>query len=177
MVDAGFDMTSTYINIHQQFQVYGSQNWFIHKQFQGYGSPILWGPHDINSLWTNIFAILWVPKVTPILIPQPRHCYGPECRGRRATFVAAGSTPVGERLHPKRKDGSWEEATAGHSHRSFFFRNETCWNMGVSENVVYYPKPNGFHDHYPVFKWLAITGNINPTFSDKATCWNMLKMG
>ena len=26
--------------------------------------------------------------------------------------------------------------------------------MGVSENVVYYPKPNGFADHYPVFKWL-----------------------
>ena len=29
------------------------------------------------------------------------------------------------------------------------------------------PKPNGFADHYPVFKWLAIIGNINPTFSDK----------
>ena len=27
-------------------------------------------------------------------------------------------------------------------------------HMGVSENVVYYPKPNGFADHYPVFKWL-----------------------
>ena len=24
--------------------------------------------------------------------------------------------------------------------------------MGVSEHVVYYPKPNGFADHYPVFK-------------------------
>ena len=23
--------------------------------------------------------------------------------------------------------------------------------MGVSENVVYPEKPNGFHDHYPVF--------------------------
>ena len=38
---------------------------------------------------------------------------------------------------------------------------------GLSENVVYTPKPNGFADHYPVFKWLAIIGNINPTFSDK----------
>ena len=28
--------------------------------------------------------------------------------------------------------------------------------------------PNGFADHYPVFKWLAIIGNINPTFSDLA---------
>ena len=27
------------------------------------------------------------------------------------------------------------------------------------------PKPNGLADHYPVFKWLAIIGNINPTFS------------
>ena len=27
-------------------------------------------------------------------------------------------------------------------------------NMGVSENVVYYPKPNGFHDPYPYEKWL-----------------------
>ena len=37
--------------------------------------------------------------------------------------------------------------------------------MGLSENVVYPIVPNGFHDHYPVFKWLAIIGNINPTFS------------
>ena len=37
--------------------------------------------------------------------------------------------------------------------------------MGVSENVVYPIVPNGFADHYPVFKWLAIIGNINPTFS------------
>ena len=36
---------------------------------------------------------------------------------------------------------------------------------GVSENVVYPIEPNGFADHYPVFKWLAIIGNINPTFS------------
>ena len=42
----------------------------------------------------------------------------------------------------------------------------TCY-MGVSENVVYPIVPNGFADHYPVFKWLAIVGNINPTFSDK----------
>ena len=28
-------------------------------------------------------------------------------------------------------------------------------------------KPNGFHDHYPY--WMAIIGNINPTFSDKPT--------
>ena len=27
--------------------------------------------------------------------------------------------------------------------------------------------PNGFADHDPVFKWLAIIGKINPTFSDK----------
>ena len=38
---------------------------------------------------------------------------------------------------------------------------------GVSENVVYPIVPNGFADHYPVFKWLAIIGKINPTFSDK----------
>ena len=37
--------------------------------------------------------------------------------------------------------------------------------LGVSENVVYPILPNGFADHYPVFKWLAIIGNINPTFS------------
>ena len=30
--------------------------------------------------------------------------------------------------------------------------------MGVSENVVYPEKPNGFADHYPVFKWLYIIG-------------------
>ena len=37
--------------------------------------------------------------------------------------------------------------------------------MGVSENVVYPIVPNGFHDHYPYEKWLAIIGKINPTFS------------
>ena len=31
--------------------------------------------------------------------------------------------------------------------------------------MVSIPKPNGFADDYPVFKWLAIIGNINPTFS------------
>ena len=39
--------------------------------------------------------------------------------------------------------------------------------MGVSENVVSTPKATGFADHYPYEKWLAIIGNINPTFSDK----------
>ena len=34
--------------------------------------------------------------------------------------------------------------------------------------MVSTPKPNGFADHYPYEKWLAIIGNINPTFSDKA---------
>ena len=43
----------------------------------------------------------------------------------------------------------------------------TAHHMGVSENVVYPIVPNGFADHDPVFKWLAIIGNINPTFSDK----------
>jgi ABC-type protease/lipase transport system fused ATPase/permease subunit len=28
------------------------------------------------------------------------------------------------------------------------------WNMGLSENVVYPKKPNGFADHYPYFLWL-----------------------
>ena len=35
----------------------------------------------------------------------------------------------------------------------------------MSENVVYPTVPNGFADHYPYEKWLAIIGNINPTFS------------
>ena len=39
--------------------------------------------------------------------------------------------------------------------------------MGVSENVVYPIVPNGFADHYPYEKWLAIIGKINPRFSDK----------
>ena len=37
------------------------------------------------------------------------------------------------------------------------------YHLGVSENVVYPIVPNGFADHYPVFKWLAIIGKINPT--------------
>ena len=40
------------------------------------------------------------------------------------------------------------------------------FHVGLSENLVYPEKPNGFADHYPYEKWLAIIGNINPTFSD-----------
>ena len=38
---------------------------------------------------------------------------------------------------------------------------------GVCLKMLCTPKPNGFADHYPVFKWLAISGNMNPRFSDK----------
>ena len=38
-------------------------------------------------------------------------------------------------------------------------------NKWVCLKMVSTPKPNGFADHYPVSKWLAIIGNINPTFS------------
>ena len=34
------------------------------------------------------------------------------------------------------------------------FCNKIGMSMGVSENVVYPFLPNGFADHYPVFKWL-----------------------
>ena len=34
----------------------------------------------------------------------------------------------------------------------FFFRLFS--DLGLSENVVYTPKPNGFADHYPYEKWL-----------------------
>ena len=40
--------------------------------------------------------------------------------------------------------------------------------LGVSENVVYPQFTQWFcWSDNPVFKWLAIIGNINPTFSDK----------
>ena len=35
----------------------------------------------------------------------------------------------------------------------------------VCLKIVYPIVPNGFADHYPYEKWLAIIGNINPTFS------------
>ena len=41
------------------------------------------------------------------------------------------------------------------------------YNMGVSENRLNPIVPNGFADHYPVFKNGYFIGNINPTFSDK----------
>ena len=53
------------------------------------------------------------------------------------------------------------------SHNQMVIFGPIQLQMGVSENVVYPIVPNGFADHYPVFKWLAIIGNINPTFSDK----------
>ena len=42
----------------------------------------------------------------------------------------------------------------------------TIKHMGVSENVVYPFLPNGFADHYPVFKWLFVWEYS--LFSDKA---------
>ena len=38
-------------------------------------------------------------------------------------------------------------------------------DIWVCLKMVSTPKPHGFADHYPVFKWLAIIGKINPTFS------------
>ena len=39
-------------------------------------------------------------------------------------------------------------------------------DMGVLLKMLCKPHlPNGFADHYPYEKWLAIIGNINPTFS------------
>ena len=49
--------------------------------------------------------------------------------------------------------------------------------MWVCLKMVSTPKPNGFADHYPVFKWLAIIGNINPTFSDKPMCRESMYLG
>ena len=43
-----------------------------------------------------------------------------------------------------------------------------CCYMGVSENVVYPFLPNGFADHYPVFKWLFHWDYT--LFSDKPIC-------
>ena len=37
---------------------------------------------------------------------------------------------------------------------SSFFASSKQHHLGVSENVVYPIVPNGFADHYPVFKWL-----------------------
>ena len=53
--------------------------------------------------------------------------------------------------------------------------------LGVSENRLNPIVPNGFADHDPYEKWLAIIGKINPTFSDKPkyqqwgkTAWNSM---
>ena len=62
----------------------------------------------------------------------------------------------------------------GQSHFLVMESDGIWWNLGLSENVVYPEKPNGFADHYPIFKWLAIIGNINPTFSDKPIWWNLI---
>ena len=37
-------------------------------------------------------------------------------------------------------------------------------HIGVSENRLNPEKPNGFADHYPYEKWLAIIGNIPNIF-------------
>ena len=35
-----------------------------------------------------------------------------------------------------------------------FMDHRPAVDLGLSENVVYPEKPNGFADHYPVSKWL-----------------------
>jgi len=47
--------------------------------------------------------------------------------------------------------------------------------MGVSENVVYPFLPNGFADHYPVFKWLFHWEYT--IFSDKPICMHNVNPG
>ena len=45
--------------------------------------------------------------------------------------------------------------------------SKSFYEMGLSENVVYPEKPNGFADHYPVSKWLFHWGYT--PFSDIPT--------
>ena len=49
--------------------------------------------------------------------------------------------------------------------------------MGLSENVVYPIVPNGFADHYPVFKWLAIIGNIPNIFRQTHMAMRLKTLG
>ena len=53
-----------------------------------------------------------------------------------------------------------------HGFRLRFSQQNQSNDMGLSENRLNPIVPNGFADHYPYEKWLAIIGNINPTFSD-----------
>ena len=52
---------------------------------------------------------------------------------------------------------------------SMYLRMDAYMDTWVCLKIVYPIVPNGFADHYPYEKWLAIIGNINPTFSDKPT--------
>ena len=54
-----------------------------------------------------------------------------------------GGAPVENSREPKRLKSGW----------ILWLMVYRCY-MGVSENVVYPIVPNGFADHYPVFKWL-----------------------
>ena len=55
-------------------------------------------------------------------------------------------------ISPFKGREAWQLFVLGHLR--WLDRRFSWSQMGLSENVVYPEKPNGFADHYPVFKWL-----------------------
>ena len=80
----------------------------------------------------------------------------------RQTLVAWDCVPaysVGTlgpyRVRNIKKTGDWTHPWSMCLWRWMFHEgNPKKWYMALSENVVYYPKPIGFADHYPYEKWL-----------------------
>ena len=124
-------------------------------------------------LWPR-FEILWVATRIRSHSISAQHSTATSNSLRGATFGAFGfagadSTCFWANFRPgrPRKNLYWDllqsalslfslqiSGTAQASNRSC----RSCRKMLCS------PKPTGFADHYPYEKWLAIIGNINPTF-------------
>ena len=69
------------------------------------------------------------------------------------------------------RSGRWrKQPQAGHPTSSTLIFQQHFEYVCVSENVVYYPKPNGFADQTIPMKNGYFIGNINPTCSDKPIC-------
>ena len=68
-------------------------------------------------------------------------------RARACHSTVRASTPTSLQVHVLDSREPWSRPGCGGG-------GPAENNMGVSENVGKTPKPNGFADHYPVFKWL-----------------------
>ena len=113
-----------------------------------------WLEHGFYKCFYIFFDIFWECHVIPTVTHNPSFFRG-------LGPAAQPPTSFGNRCSWCR---SWRlfQSTSLHGTRLGF--QKASW-VCLKMSAKLPEQPNGFADHYPYEKWLAIIGNINPTFS------------